>query len=119
MTTKKTSSKKIAGKKVSSKKRTSRTSSRKTATKKTAAKTKGAVKRSGTAKGRKPKSGAVVGKFLRFRPADIFIIPATETLRFKAATTGRLVKSSPASPRLGEARIEAAVRAVVGGVERR
>ena len=116
MTTKKTAAKKTTGKKVGGKK----TSGRKTAAKKTAAKKRGAVKRSGTAKGRKPKSksGAAAGNLLRFSSADVFIIPATETLRFKAATTGRLVKSSPASPRLDEARIEAAVRAVVGGVER-
>lgn len=41
--------------------------------------------------------------------------PIVDKLEFKSAKTGRVIKSSPAQPHLGKARIQDAVRRVVRG----
>jgi hypothetical protein len=91
---KKASGKKVAGKKAAGKKVSAK---------------KGAAKKNGAPEARKLTVTELTRRFpelrhLTFNSSDI---------RFEAATTGRVVKSSPVKSRLGDARIEAAVRAVV------
>jgi hypothetical protein len=109
--TNKATGKKSAGKK-SGVKAAGKKSSAKAVGKKAAAKKNGAAKKGVPARARTLSREEIVRRFPELAPISYQNLDLPN-VKFVAATTGRVVKSSPVQSRLGDARIEAAVRAVV------
>jgi hypothetical protein len=118
MAVKKTASKRGAAKSASGRDSGEKKSAAKTTVaKKTAAGKKGASKKSATAGSREPKLTRADRHLAAGQPSmhdskKPHVSNAPKS-KYVAATTRRVVKTSPVSSRLGDARIEAAVRAVV------